>query len=108
MSKLTKLITQITIIFAKEFSNALLAIASRISDLESKDDAIIASNSPNIESLKVGHHVLFQSKNGKRYGGNVTKIDGDLVDVSNHSTKQSWTISKSQVFDVSDGDFYYN
>ena len=108
MSELTKLITQITIIFAKEFSDALLTIASKISAIESKTDPIIVSKKPNIESLQIGYHVTFDLKNGKRFGGYITKIDGDLIDAANHSMKQSWTISKSQVIDVSDGDFYYH
>lgn len=108
MSELTKLITQITVICAKEFSDALLTIASKISAIESKNDPIIVSKKPNIQSLAVGHHVIFLATKAKRFGGNVTKIDGDQIEVENGSMRATWTISRSQIIEVSDGDFYYS
>ena len=108
MSELTKLITQITIIFAKEFSDALLSIALKVSAIESKNDPIIVSKKPNIASLAVGSHVMFQLKNGNKFGGTVTKIEGDQVEIEDKPMAKIWTVSKSQVIDVSDGDFYYS
>lgn len=108
MSELTKLITQITVICAKELSDALLTIASKISAIESQDNPIIVSSKPNIASLAIGNHVVFILRSGKKYGGKVVRIDGDIIEVENEPMSKSWTISTSQLFDISDGDFYYN
>ena len=58
--ELTKLIIKITVIFAKELSDAMLTTASKVSALESKNNSIIVSKKPNIETLQIGHHVLFE------------------------------------------------
>jgi len=103
MSELTKIAS----ILCKHLSDALLSAASELSRDISENNPIIVSLKPNIASLAIGNHVTFVLRSGKKYGGKVVRIDGDLIDIENEPMAKSWTISTSQIFDISDGDFYY-
>lgn len=99
-------LTEIAVIILKHLSDALLSASHELSKSK-KSDAIIASSKPEEASLNVGVHVMFQLKNGKKYGATVNKIDGDRLDVENKVLGKNWTISKSDVIDISLGEFYY-
>lgn len=99
-------LTEMAVIILKHLSDALLSAANEISKSKNPDP-IIASSKREPVSLNVGVHVIFQLKNGKRYGATVNKIDGDRLEVENKVIGKSWTISKSDVLDISLADFYY-
>jgi len=50
---------------------------------------------------------MLELRKGKRFGGNIVKVDGDQREAENKSMSISLAISRSQIIDVSNGDFYY-
>lgn len=99
-------LTEIAVVILKHLSDALLSASYELSKSK-KSDAIIASSKTEEAILNVGVHVMFQLKNGKKYGATVNKIDGDRLEVENKVLDKSWTISTSDVIEISKGDFYY-
>ena len=99
-------LTEIAAIILKHLSDALLSASHEISK-QKKSDPIIESSKPETAILNVGCHVMFELKNGKRYGAIVNKLDGDRLEVENKEICKSWTISISDVIQVVKGDFYY-
>ncbi|TYQ29445.1 hypothetical protein PseudUWO311_00675 [Pseudanabaena sp. UWO311] len=99
-------LTEIAAIILKHLSDAMLSAASELSKGKNSDP-IIESSKPETAILNVGCHVIFDLKNGKRYGAIVNKLDGDRLEVENKEIGKSWTISISDVIQVVKGDFYY-
>jgi len=97
---------EIASVILKHLSDALLSAAHELSK-QNKSDPIIATANRESVSLEVGVHVVFELKKGKRFGGTVTKIDGDLVEVVNKVIGKIWVIHRSSILDISTGDFYY-
>jgi hypothetical protein len=99
-------LTEMTVIILKHLSDALLSASHEISK-QKKSDPIIESSKPETAILNVGSHVMFELKNGKRYGAIVNKLDGDRLEVENKELGKVWTISTSEIVQISKGDFYY-
>ena len=97
---------EIAAIILKHLSDAMLSAASELSKGKNSNP-IIESSKPETAILNVGSHVIFELKNGKRYGAIVNKLDGDRLEVENKEICKSWTISISDVIQVVKGDFYY-
>ena len=57
-------LTEIAVIILKHLSDALLSASHELSKSK-KPDATIESLKPDVASLNVGVHVMFQLKNGK-------------------------------------------
>jgi hypothetical protein len=99
-------LTEIAAIILKHLSDAMLSAASELSKGKNSNP-IIESSKPETAILNVGSHVIFELKNGKRYGAIVNKLNGDRLEVENKEIGKSWTISISDVIQVVKGDFYY-
>jgi hypothetical protein len=99
-------LTEIAAIILKHLSDALLSASHEISN-KKKSDPIIESSKPETAILNVGSHVMFELKSGKRYGAIVNKLDGDRLEVENKELGKVWTISTSEIVQISKGDFYY-
>lgn len=101
MSEFKEIFLETLIIFAKNFSNALLQSVSEISSLKKANSypSIIKSNlveNPKIETLKIGDHVMIEARN-KRYWGSITSIDGEKIELQNRVLKRSWVVSPDQI-----------
>ncbi|WP_103668426.1 hypothetical protein [Pseudanabaena sp. BC1403] len=99
-------LTEIAAIILKHLSDAMLSAASELSKGKNSNP-IIESSKPETAILNVGSHVIFELKNGKRYGAIVNKLDGDRLEVENKELGKIWTISTSEIVQISKGDFYY-
>jgi hypothetical protein len=98
---------EIAVIILKHLSDALLSAACELSNVNSKNNPIIVNSEAEKLEIKVGVHVIFALKRGKKGAGIVNKVDGDLLEVSNKVTGKTWTVQKSEVLHTSKGDFYY-
>jgi hypothetical protein len=102
MSELTKLV----VIISRNLAKALESIASELNtplSQASKHNFVSPCDSPtsndyNFVSLAIGVFVLFEHKNGNRYGGLITKIDGENLEIENDALLKTWSIKSSQVF----------
>ncbi len=94
---------EIAVVLFKHLSDALLSAASELS----KQNSITVNSKRELVSLEVGVHVVFQLKEGKRFGGKVKKIDGDTIEVHNEPMGKSWVTPISSIVSISKGEFYY-
>jgi hypothetical protein len=112
MNKLSETILEIAIIFAKNFSDALLQTASELAKrLEANSQASIiestspAKRPPEIEnpefaSLAIGDTVTISvnSRNIlKFYCGKITAINGDKITVLNTVMEKSWEVAPDEI-----------
>ena len=105
MKELKEIFVEIAIIFAKNFSDALLQSASDLTKLKqaNSQSSIIKSQmieNPKIESLKIGDvviiSVIYRKKNA-RYGGKITNIDGDKITVNNDVLGKNWVVGITNI-----------
>jgi hypothetical protein len=112
MQELKEMFLEIAIIFAKNFSDALLLSASQMHKLKEVNSqaSIIESTSPkkypneienpDFASLKVGDNVMISvihRKKSERYGGVITAINGEKITVTNTVIKQTWEVAPHEV-----------
>jgi hypothetical protein len=112
MTQLKETILEIAIIFAKNFSDALLQSASELSaHLKAiSQSSIIESNSPakrpseienpELANLAIGDKVtisVIYRKQTQRYGGTIANIQGDKITVTNAVTGKTWDVAPRQI-----------
>jgi hypothetical protein len=98
MDRITKLI----VIISRNLSKALESIAFELepplSQAENSNLATLNKLKSDFVALEIGVFVLFEDKNGNRYGGTIRKIDGDNLEIENTVLGKTWTISRLQVY----------
>ena len=109
MQELKEMFLEVAIIFAKNFSDALLLSASQILKLKEANSqaSIIESQkqpreieNPKLESLAIGDYVMISviyRKQSKRYGCTITNIEGEKITVTNEVIQKTSEVSPQQV-----------